>query len=381
MKILHIHQDYPDGRPYPYTKAVSNLIDGCKVQDSNLEHLVVSINRTSNPLKVSTQVFDQGVSIVYWAIPLPYIYYWSMKLSSLYIHNKIKKFKIDMIHAHKLTCEGVLAYFLAKKMHVPYSLSIRGGSDMHNTKRLSAHNPFFSKIFNKAKHIFWVSLWAKDYLQDTLNLNQEKVLTSVVLPNICNINLSYPHKDFSERKGYITAVSFHQYKRKGISELIESIAILNKNDPSIELYIYGSGDDIYKNEIEKLIVSFAAQSCVFLKGQVHQQELLTAMSYCKGFLLPAVNETFGMAYIEALSVGCPILYVENTGVDGYFDDIRVGEKITKLCTHEIAKSIKIIEDNNEELCKQIKSLQNTNFLSMYTYENVVFNYLTQIKNV
>jgi len=98
-------------------------------------------------------------------------------------------------------------------------------------------------------------------------------------------------------------------------------------------------------------------------------------------LLPAVNETFGMAYIEALSVGCPILYVENTGVDGYFDDIRVGEKITKLCTHEIAKSIKIIEDNNQELCKQIKSLQNTNFLSMYTYENVVFNYLTQIKNV
>jgi len=376
MNIIHIHQDYPDGRPYPFTKAVANLIASCEAQNTRNRHTVVSINRSANPFAMSTQTFEQGLSIVYWAIPLPFIYYWSMQLSALYIHTKIKHINIDLFHGHKLTSEGVLAFFLAKKMNKPYVLSVRGGSDMHNIKRLPQHKRFFSKVFKQAKEIFWISAWAKGPVQESLNIDLATIANTSLLPNICNINLSYPQLDANVRHGYVTAVSYHQYKRKGLAELIEAIALLNQKKADVELTVYGTGDAVYKAEIEKLIVKHNASSCVHLKGQVTQQELLIAMSHSKGFLLPAVNETFGMAYIEALSVGCPILYVENTGIDGYFNDISIGEKVSTVNVTQLVESINKIDEDNALLCRTIEKGQQHNFLSLYTTEQVGSNYLT-----
>jgi len=380
MNILHIHQDYPDGRPYPYTKAVSNLIEGCEKIDATTKHTVVSINRTSNPFRVAVHPFDKGFSFVYWAIPLPYIYYVSMWLSAFYIHQKIKHLKCDVIHGHKLTYEGVLAYFLAKRMNKPYVLSIRGGSDMHNVKRLSAHNKFFRKVFNQAKKIFWVSAWAKGPVQKALSITPRRIAEGSLLPNICNINLAYSHQDAELRNGYVTAISYHQYKRKGLTELIEAIALLNQQNQSFTLNIYGSGDAVYKTEIESIIAQFKAECCVHLKGQVTQQVLLSVMSQSKGFLLPAVNETFGMAYIEALSVGCPILYVANTGVDGYFNDVSVGEKITTLNIEELIEGIEKIDQNNTLLCASIKKYQDDGWLSSYTSKQVATDYLNNLNS-
>ena len=380
MNILHIHQDYPDGRPYPYTKAVSNLIASCELEAADIQHTVVSVNRTSNPFKLSAEPFEQGLSLIYWAIPLPFIYALSMKLSALYIHNKIKLYKFDLIHGHKLTSEGVLTYFLAKKANKPYVLSIRGGSDMHNVKRLPVHKGLFQKILNTAQHIFWVSAWAKKPIQESLNITSEKMLSGSLLPNICNINLTFLQQPHSTRYGFVTAVSYHQYKRKGVVELIEAIALLNKTNPEIILTIYGTGDDVYKSEIVNIIQKFSAEECVQLKGQVSQSTLLEAMSLSKGFLLPAENETFGMAYIEALSVGCPILYVENTGVDGYFNNIDVGEKLSELNVAALTDSINKMNTNNALLCENLKRGQNERFLSCYNSHQVAINYLNDLNN-
>jgi glycosyltransferase involved in cell wall biosynthesis len=380
MNFLHIHQDYPDGRPYPYTKAVSNLIDACQQNEPKDTHTVVSINRTSNPFKVSVRNFSQGISFVYWAIPLPFIYYLSMKLSAYFICSKVKGLNIDIIHGHKLTSEGVLAYFLSKKVNKPYVLSIRGGSDIHNIKRLSVHKNFFAKVFNKAAQVFWVSAWAKEVLQVLLPIKNAEVTSSNLLPNICDINLAYPHKSAEKRKKYITAISYHQYKRKGIPELFQAIAMLDKQGIPVELDIYGSGELQYKNEIEQLIGQFKLQSNIHLKGQVTQNELLMAMSNSKGFLMPAVNETFGMAYIEALSVGCPILYVGSTGIDGYFNTLSVGEKITKVEIEALSQAIKSIETNNISLCQGITKLQLEGHLALYTSSQVANHYLVKIKS-
>lgn len=378
MNILHIHQDYPDGRPYPFTKAVSNLIASSENINTDIQHTVVSINRTSNPFNVSVQAFEQGISVVYWAIPLPIIYYWSLKLSSLFIYKHIKDYKITLIHGHKLTCEGVLAYFLSKKCKVPYAISVRGGSDLHNIQRMPLHKRFFGQVFTQAKKVFWVSAWAKQPIQTSCSISSESITNTALLPNICNIDLNYPQLAASQRKGYITAISYHQYKRKGLTELIEAITLLHKTNKSIELNIYGSGDISFKNEIEHIIADNHAEAFVHLKGQVSQSELLNAMSMSKGFLLPAMNETFGMAYVEALSVGCPILYVENTGIDGYLENMAVGEKLSTVNVNELIQAIAKIEDNNEHLCETIKSLQNEGFLSFYTSSHVAKQYINNV---
>jgi glycosyltransferase involved in cell wall biosynthesis len=375
MNILHIHKDYPDGSAYPYTLAVDNLIRGCQDLKPGVVHTVLSINRTFNPFKVAVSSFEQGISVIYWAVPLPYLYHLSMKLSAYYIFNKIRHLKVDVIHGHKLTCEGVFSYYFSNKFNVPYVLSIRGGSDQHNLCRLSAHHKFFERVYKNATQIFWVSAWASKKFASILNVTDEQLQKSKLLPNICDIEQSKHMLICNERESYVTALSFHQYKRKGILELIQAIAQLKHLGVRLTLDIYGTGPKKIRDIILQKIEACGLSAQITLRGQVSQQVLREHMASSKGFLMPATNETFGMAYVEALSVGCPILYIKNTGIDGYFDHLDVGIGIGKQDVGEIKAALEYIELNNRELCQAVSQMVSKNFLADFTLTRVVTNYI------
>jgi hypothetical protein len=86
-----------------------------------------------------------------------------------------------------------------------------------------------------------------------------------------------------------------------------------------------------------------------------------------------------MADIEALSVGCPIMYVGNTGIDGYFNTLLVGEKITKVEVDSLTRAINYIDSNNITLCQAITKIQVEGNLTRYTSSHVANHYLEQIK--
>jgi glycosyltransferase involved in cell wall biosynthesis len=56
-------------------------------------------------------------------------------------------------------------------------------------------------------------------------------------------------------------------------------------------------------------------------------ELLAALPRYRALLLPSLNETFGMVYVEALFAGLPILFTRGTGIDGYLDGLDVGHAV------------------------------------------------------
>ncbi|MCU4674825.1 glycosyltransferase [Catenovulum sp. 2E275] len=378
MKILHIHQDYPDGRPFPNTKAVYNLIQASQQKDAGTLHFVLSINRTSNPFKVSFSTFKQGVSIVYWALPLPFLYAPTLYLWSWLISKKLARCGFSAIHAHKMTSEGVFAYFLSRSWHVPFLISVRGGSDLHNLGRLFDCKRLFQKIYQKAAFVFWVSPWAKKRVEEKLDVERDK--NNARFANICQIDPEF--KELPEHRAeYLTALSFHQYKRKGILPLIEAIAELKQAGTEIKLNICGSGDEQVEKTIRSLIDELGLTEQVKLLGQVSHQQILDLMKQSKGFLLPAENETFGMAYIEALSCGCPILYHQNTGVDGFFEQVQPGVKVAKQTIDEIFVALRQLEKHYAQYQNNVKRLMKEGYLREFTADFAANHYLTHLKQV
>ena len=381
MHILHVHQDYPDGRPYPYTKAVENLINGCKAISNDVQHTVLSINRTSNPFKIQTKQFEEGISVVFWAIPIPFIFYVSMWLSSIYICKHLKRLKIDLVHGHKLTSEGVFVYFICKKFNKPYVVSVRGGSDMHNLRRLKLHTPLFKRVFVNAQHIFWVSAWAKTKVSQVLFKSQQYRICSSTLPNICKLTHSFHSHGSIKKDQFITVMSYHQYKRKGLFELVQAISQLKEKNILLRLDVYGTGSQKFKEQIERLIQKHGVERQVILKGQVTQSELYAAFRTSKGFVLPSKNETFGMAYIEALSNGCPILYTAGTGIDGYFDDSDIGIKLVDLSVEAVKEALIKMMHEYSTYAEFIKTMHAKNNLNRFKSDVVSEQYLKLIHGV
>jgi glycosyltransferase involved in cell wall biosynthesis len=375
MRILHIHQDYPDGLALPHTKAVSNLVAEVAQSEQDIEQLVLSVNRTNNPFKISFCSFAQGYRLVFFALPIPVLHDFFIWLAASWLHRKLSLQHIDVIHGHKLTTEGIFAYQLSKKLDRPYVISLRGGADLMMIQRFRQFQSSFRKVFDNAAKIFWVGPWAKDILANRgWNISPQECC----LPNICNIDHNINIEKNRENARYITVLSFHQYKKKGILPLIEALAVLNTNGNAIGLDVYGGGDEDTQRLIQNTIDKFGCNAFVTLKGPVDNDQLLEIMSEAKGVLVPSKNETFGMVYIESLSVGTPILYHEKTGIDGYN---LPGVTVTSQSPTEIARSIQIFEDNYGKLKNEVVHFNQTGMIENFKSKNITDSYITSMLKV
>jgi len=180
---------------------------------------------------------------------------------------------------------------------------------------------------------------------------------------------------------YVTIVSFHQYKRKGVIPLLEAICTLKKDNVFIKLDIIGSGNLQDKKVITNKIKELSLNDNVNLIGVLPHLKLIERLKNSKALLMPAINETFGMAYIEALASGCPIMYMKNTGVDGHLGDLDVGVKLTCQTSDEIKLGILELEKNYQQFSDNIWSINKAGELEKFTGEAVASHYLKVLNSV
>lgn len=379
MNILHIHQDFPDGRAYPATKAVKNLIEECKESDDSIGHYVVSINRTSNPLKCSMKEFDDGLSIIYWCVPINFLYSISIFMFSNIIYRRLVKngIRVDIIHGHKLTTEGLFSLFLSKKIRVPYVISIRGGSDMKNLNRFPECRRLFKKIYVSSRAVFFVSPWAKKPIEKLLNF---KRTDSVNFPNLCYSNCEESESFSYEKHSFITVFDFKQYKRKGIVPLLNAISILKEKGIHIYLDIVGGGDERVDMLLRELVAQLDIIELVNFRGKITQSEVVELIKNSKALVLPSLNETFGMVYIEALLSNTPFIYMKGTGVDGYFDGLpkQVSYRLDDYSENSLVDALLFLNKSFEVMSENIMSLRYDGFFKVFERDEILSLYKSKV---
>ena len=156
-------------------------------------------------------------------------------------------------------------------------------------------------------------------------------------------------------------------KRKNIDKLIKACEKIER----IELTIIGNGKEL--NKLKKL-----SQKAIFT-GKIPRNEVLEKMRTSDIFILPSVNETFGLVYTEAMASGCITVGTINDGIDGI---IKNGENgfLTKPDSKSIEETLnKIINLNQEEINKIAENSYYT--IKNYTSEACATKYLQSVINI
>jgi len=156
----------------------------------------------------------------------------------------------------------------------------------------------------------------------------------------------------------------HLIKRKNVDKIIEAV----KDFPEMTLTVTGSGEELPK------LKKIAGKNVVF-KGQLPHEEVLEEMRNSDIFILPSVNETLGMVYLEALASGCITVGVKNDGADGIIKDGENGFLLNSPTVDEIKTVIEKIKNYPEPQ----KITDNAyNQMLNYTDTACAENYLQQI---
>jgi L-malate glycosyltransferase len=318
MYILIIAENYPANRwpllgifEFDQAQALVNL--GHKVVFVSID--MRSIRRwrkwgISNFLKSGVEVYN--LSIPLGKLPWWILHYFGI-LGLLYLYNKIMKIngKPDILHSH-FTMMSAVTSILRKKYNIPFVITEH--SSEINQEIISKKTIKVGNIaYKNADKIISVSSAL------SLKIKQHFGFESVVIPNIVDYSIfKFGTIKPKEKKSTFSFISIGSLVYgKGHDLLIEAFHNANFNK-DVVLYIIGEGH--LQSQLQEKIYKLKLNRQVKLLGLLNRLEIGQIMLKSDAFVLASRGETFGVVYIEAMSVGLPVIATACGGPEDFVDE-------------------------------------------------------------
>ena len=327
--VLHLAVDYPNVFRPENTVAVRNFIRA----GEGLDYFVVALTRTANPFRAARSDGDgQGdgrvVSMRYWGLPFGILLALSMFIVACRVRREIRHRGITpiLVHAHKLTFEGLAGWWLGRWMRIPLVLSIRGEAESKVLRFKPLYRPFLQRILSDAERIYFVSAWFKPVLNRHFRITEDK---QRFLPNFVASSETCVAADRRPDR-LLTVLDLNVYRKKGLDRLLPAFRDCLERYPDAHLDIVGRGEPDTIAEIRQRIARLGLADKVTLLGAMPNAALRERLPSYAGMALASHNETFGMVYVEALLAGVPILHSRGTGIDGFIDFVEARVAVDPL---------------------------------------------------
>ena len=214
----------------------------------------------------------------------------------------IKKNQIDIIHAHWILPQGLVAVLikLLSTRKIPVICSSHG-SDLY---------ALTGKLLNKAKQwilersdaITVVSNAMKKSLEQ-LDINLDKVY---VIPMGTDLNNVFRPSSQVKRKAATLLFVGRLVEKKGLSFLIEALPSINHTCPQVELVIAGTGPE--EQKIRSLARKLRVIDKLKFLGAITHDKLAPLYQQATITVIPSIDhEGFGLVIVEALGCKCPVI--------------------------------------------------------------------------
>ncbi|MDB5581800.1 MAG: hypothetical protein JWR80_6976 [Bradyrhizobium sp.] len=357
--ILHLAVDYNTPDRAPTTHAIEWFIDRLGAFDN----VVVALRRSARarvaPVRESPGRNGRLFDMPYFGLPYGLDLHRSMRKSARQIIALLEEqnIKPDLIHAHKLTFEGLAGWYVARHFDVPLFVSLRGEVETKVFRYKPSLGKLLGKIATYATRLYFVSAWFEPEFARRAPGHAAKQRR---LPNIVrNIGPVIDVKPAGDR--FVAVLNLDTRKRKGLKWLLDGVAMAVEANPSVKLEIVGGGSAKSFGAVTRMIAARGLSDSVHLAGRLDNEALIARMPHYLGLVLPSLNETFGMAYVEALFAGIPIIYTAGTGIDGYLDDLDVGIAVPPRDSASIAAAMLQVMSRSQEMRVNISAAAPTLF--------------------
>jgi len=134
---------------------------------------------------------------------------------------------------------------------------------------------------------------------------------------------------------------------KGIYEALDSIEMLRKDHPNIELRIAGTGGEL--EAVTEYIAKKNIQG-VKLLGWITGESKVKAFMESDVYLLPSYHgEGLPCSILEAMATGLPVLSTDVGGIKDFFEDKKMGYLIKMKDPADITEKIKLLINDREKI--------------------------------
>lgn len=278
---------------------------------------------------------------------------WFERYSKFYrkVFKKIcSKYKIDLIHAHSFSPAAYVAAANKNLFNCPIVYT-EHFSGVHLGLNDYFHRAYMYTISHVDSIIAVSNVLKESMIREGGNGNEISIV-----PNILNDNFRYSRQKNTLHSGIKIISVGGLVNNKGHDLTIKAFARTFKENDAV-LTIVGQGKE--ERNLKNLCKELGIQDKVFFAGTKAREEVAKMMAESSFFVLSSKNETFGVAYIEAMACGLPVIGTKCGGFEEIFFDgcgeiVEVGD-IDGLCNAMKKVSTNLNRYNKEYISSTIIS--------------------------
>lgn len=301
------HQvDVISGEPYPILDPGVNLI---KLPGLNLFEADNHVTALRPRHLLSYTDFFEWFSMLTGGFPEPYTFG-----RRLVKHFRRHKPDYDIVHDNQSLCFGLLKLQhtgtpLIATIHHPITSDLAialGNTDDWKLRLLIRRWHSFlgmqKKVVRRLKHIVTVSEQSKADIASAFDIN---AATIKVVHNGIDTEIFRPQPETPRTPFRIMATASADQPLKGLSYLIEAIALLTPDYPQIHLVVLGKINA--DGESQQLINRLGMQAQIRFVSGVSTDELVTLYAETSLVVVPSIYEGFGLPAGEAMACGVAVI--------------------------------------------------------------------------
>ncbi len=286
-----------------------------------------------------------------------------------------RNFKLDILHMHyaipHATCAYLARQLLASNNEpIPKIITTLHGTDI----TLVGSDPSFYDITRFSIHASDGLTAVSKYLADE-TIDVFKVKKEIrVIHNFFDEHRFKPRNGCCHRKEFATEHEFliaHVSNFRPVKRTLDVIDIFEKISAELpaKLVLIGEGPDtiLARRQINKKGLN---DSVIFLGNQSRIEAVLPCADL---FLMPSEEESFGLAALEALACGVPVIGTAGTGLSEVVDDYKNGFLLPVGDTTSMARAaISLLKD--VERLEEFKKAAAEIALRRFNSEKIITEY-------
>ena len=242
-------------------------------------------------------------SFLYILTALPFIFFRSLAI--------IKKEKINLLH-----CQGFLSSFLGflltRTTGVPYICTVQ---------RLESNTWLKRQVYKKSAWCIGASNAVKDYFEKIGVKNISVIPNGIDLDKFQNLDRQKSREQLGLKDEFAVITVARLEKVKGVEFLLRAVEIFlpRRQAGNFQILIIGDGSE--RKNIENLVERLKLKDRVRLLGQLANEKVPAYLVAADCFVLPSLKEGFGIAILEAMAAGLPVVA---SRVGGILDIVQEG---------------------------------------------------------
>ncbi|HGY92029.1 MAG TPA: N-acetyl-alpha-D-glucosaminyl L-malate synthase BshA [Planctomycetes bacterium] len=251
----------------------------------------------------------------------------------------VDQYEIQLLHVHYAIPHAASAW-MAKEMVAPRKLGVvvtLHGTDITIVGQDASYKRVTRFTLDRADGVTTVSNYLRDETRRVIETNKK----IEVIPNFIDLNRfdAHPCPDAQALHGendellLVHTSNFRPVKRVG--DVVEAMALVAREVP-VKLLLIGDGPD--RPAVEDRVKELGlAKKVSFLGSQESVERILPCADV---FVLPSIYESFGLAALEAMASGLPVVATNTGGIPEVVEDGVTGFLVSPRNPKALARAIR-----------------------------------------